>query len=234
MKNVIVRIDYSRLRNEVHVELHSTANTLITRFSPDTLGIRKQYDVYKPAFDEEISLLDVVQKSGYTGEIEDQDIRRDAVFRGFADAVKSAENHFNSDKQNAAKRLSIVLDNYGNIAAKPLDQETAAIDDLLRELRGGDYHTLLATLDLNDWLVQLDLDNQRFKELMLARYTETAKRPTSTMRAARTKVDRAFSDIVYTVEALVRINGIAAYEPFINELNTVVERYKNILARQQK
>jgi hypothetical protein len=234
MKNVIVKIDYSRLRNEVHVELHGTVNTLIVRISPDTLGIRKQYDAYKPAFDEEVSLLDIVKKSGYTGEIEEQDMRRDTVFRGFADAAKSAGNHFNLDKRNAAARILIVLENYGNIASKPLDQETAAIDDMYRELSSGDYPTLITLLDLNDWLAQLNLENQRFKELILARYSEVSKRPTSTMRAARTKVDKAFQDIVDTIEALVTLNGIEAYEPFIRELNTVIERYKNILARQQK
>jgi hypothetical protein len=234
MKNVIVRIDYSRLRNEVHVELHGTANTVILKFSPDTLGIRKQYDVYKPALDEEVSLLDIVKKSGYTGEIEEQDMRRDTVFRGFADAVKSAGNHFDPDKRNAATRILIVLENYGNIASRPLDQETAAIDAMYREFGSGDYPTLITLLNLSDWLAQLNLENQRFKELMLARYSEASKRPTSTMRAARTKVDKAFHDIVNTVEALVTLNGIEAYEPFIKELNTVVERYKNILARQQK
>jgi hypothetical protein len=194
----------------------------------------KQYNVYKPAFDKEVSLLDIVKKSGYTGEIEEQDMRRDTVFRGFADAVKSAGNHFNLDKRNAAARILIVLENYGNIASKPLDQETAAIDDLYRELNSDDYPTLIALLDLNDWLAQLNLENQRFKELMLARYAEVSKRPTSTMREARTNVDKAFQDIVDTIEALVTLNGIEAYEPFIKELNAVLERYKNILARQQK
>jgi hypothetical protein len=234
MNNIITRVKFSHLRNEVHVELHGTANTVIVKFSPDTLGIRKQYDAYKPALDEEVSLLDIVQKSGYTGEIEEQDIRRDTVFRGFADAAKSAGNHFDLDKRNAAERILIVLESYGNIASRPLDQETAAIDAMYREFSGGDYPPLIAQLGLNDWLAQLNLENQRFKELMLARYTEAAKRPTSSMRAARTKVDKAFQDIVATLEALVTINGIEAYEPFIKELNTVLERYKNILARQQK
>jgi hypothetical protein len=54
------------------------------------------------------------------------------------------------------------------------------------------------------------------------------------MRAIRTKVDRAFLNIVYTVEVLTLSNGIGAYEPLIRELNAVIERYKNILARQHK
>jgi hypothetical protein len=227
-------MNYVSLRNEVHVEIHNTVNTVITRFSPETLGIKKQYDVYKLFLDEEISLLDIVKKSGYTVEIEEQDNRRDTVFRGFADAVKSAENHFNPEKQKAAAQISIVLQNYGNIAARPLDQETAAIDDMLRELRNGNYPELITVLALGDWITQLELENQKFKELMLARYSESAKRPTSNMRETRTKVDKAFSEIVYTIESLVWINGITAYEPFIKELNAVIGRYKQIFAQQRK
>jgi hypothetical protein len=234
MKNLITRIDYQHLRNEAHVELHDTTNTLLVESSPDSLGIRKQYDVYKPLFDDEKSSLDVIKKSGYTGEIDEQDQRRDAIFRGLVDAVKSAENHFNPIKQKAAVRIAIVLDSYGNIAAKTLDEETAAIDDLTRELGGGDYPTLVATLALEDWLTQLDTENQRFKELMSARYKEIAKRPTTNMREARKKVDKAFLDIIYAIEALVLINGITAHESFILELNAILERYKTIYIRPKK
>jgi hypothetical protein len=233
MKNVILRMNYAHLRNEVHVTFHETANTLVVRFSPDTLGVREKYDIYKPLFDEEVSLLDTIKKSGYTGAIEEQDSRRDIIFRGFVDAVKSATNHFNLEKREAAARVSLVAEHYGNIAAKSFDEETAAIDDLLRELRSGDYTETVAALALNDWLTQLDTENQRFKELILARYEETAKRPILNMKATRTKVDKAFLDIVYQIEALVLVNGITAYEPFIKELNAVIERYKNILARHK-
>ena len=35
MENLILRINYSRLRNEVHVELHETTSAIIERFVPD-------------------------------------------------------------------------------------------------------------------------------------------------------------------------------------------------------
>jgi hypothetical protein len=233
MKNVITRIDYQHLRNEVHVQLHVTVDPLFVQFPPDFLGVRRQYDIYKPLVGEETSLLDIVKKSGYTVEIEEQDQCRDTVFRGFADAIKSAENHFNPLKQDAAKRISIVLERYGNIAVKSLDGETAAIDDMLRELRSGEYPALVTVLDLDDWLIQLDTENQRFQELMLARYKETAKLPTANMREVRKKVDKAFLDIIYTIEAQVLISGgMAQYEPFIRELNAIIERYNKLYIRQ--
>ncbi|MDR1866409.1 MAG: DUF6261 family protein [Bacteroidales bacterium] len=227
---VIIRINYTHLRNDAHVELHETADAMMVRYNPATLGIDVLYGEYKPLLNAELSLLNVLRKSSYTGEIKEADHRRDMLFRGFADAVKSGLNHFDPAKREAAHRIDIVLDNYGNIAAKALDQETAAIDDLLRELRSGDYPALVDSLALTDWLVQLDAENQTFKTLMLARYGETSQRPTTRMKAARKNTDAAFRNIIDRLEALATVNGITLYEPFIRELNALLERYRNIMA----
>jgi hypothetical protein len=227
-----IRLDCKSLRNEAHVELHETADTIIVRFNPASLGIEVQYGEYKPLLDIEVSLLDVVRKSGYTSEIDGADHRRDGIFRGFADAVKSGLNHFDPAKREASGRIEVVLNNYGNIAAKSLDRETAAIDDILRELNSGDCPAFVNLLGLADWLVQLDAENQTFKTLMMARYGEVANRPATQMKTARKDVDKAFHTIIDRIEALATVNGIAPYEAFIRELNAVLERYKNIMASE--
>jgi ethanolamine utilization cobalamin adenosyltransferase len=67
---------------------------------------------------------------------------------------------------------------------------------------------------------------------MMARYGETSQRPTSSMKVARKNTDTAFRSIIDQIEALATVNGLAPYEPFIRELNAVIERYKNILAAE--
>jgi hypothetical protein len=232
MKNII-RFDYHSLRNETHVEYHETCGGLIVKYNPDTLGIRPQYNYYKPLFDSEVSVLDIIRKSEYTGDIDEQDYRRDHLFRGFSDAVKSALNHFDPAKKEAALKLNALLEHYGNIAAKALDQETAAIDDLLRELNTGNYPACLQILSLTDWVTQLGIENEAFKLLMAARYGETAQRPATRMRATRIEVDKSFRAILNQLDAIVLVNGITDYEAFINELNAVSERYRNILAQEK-
>jgi hypothetical protein len=227
-----LRLDFNSLRNEAHVEFHETADTLIVRHNPAALGITEQYGEYKPVIETEVSLLDILRKSGYTGELDGSDHRRDGLFRGIADYVKSGLNHFDPVKREAARRIEIVLENYGNIAAKTLDQETAAIDDLLRELRDGDYPALVNSFGLGEWLVQLDAENQTFKTLMFARYGETSQRPSTRMKIARKNTDAALRIIIDRVEALATVNGIAQYEAFIRELNAVIERYKNLVAAE--
>ena len=230
MKRIFIRFNYTDLRNEVHVEYNENVDGIVVKFNPQTLEISPQYSTYKTALNTEVGLLDFIYKSEYTDEINAQDHVRDDIFRGFDNAVKSAETHFNADKRKAAQKIRIVLGHYNNIAAKTFDEETAAIDDLQRELNGN-HAADVQLLGLADWLTQLDLENQKFKTLMSERYAETAKRPHTRMKDARFETDRALRAMLDMVEALAAVNGIEMYQPFINELNAVSERYKNQLAQ---
>jgi hypothetical protein len=220
------------MRNEVHVALNENVVRLFSVFPPATLGLEPQFAVYKPFYDVEVSLLDLIRKSEITGEIDTQDHVRDHIVSGFCGSVKSNLNHFDPVKQAAARKLNVVIDNYGNIAAKTLDQETAAIDDLNRELASGDYPALVNVLLLDDWVKQLFTENQRFKTLMAERYTEVAQRPTACMKVARKDTDKSLRGIFYQIEALALVNGVAAYDAFIKELNAVLNRFKHILAQE--
>jgi hypothetical protein len=233
MKTIIVRFSYENLRNEAHVECHESVDNVLVKHDPALLGIAPQYDEYKSKLGVEFSVLDAIFKSEHTAALEEQDHKRDRLFRGFGDAVKSSLNHFAPAKQDAARKVQAILEHYGNIAAKPLDQETAALDDLLRELATPNHAALLATLNLEDWPVELNTENQAFKTLMQERYAETAQRPTTRMKSARAAVDKTFREMIDRIEALVMVNGAASYEAFIRELNAVLERYKNMLAQRQ-
>ncbi|MDR1592839.1 MAG: DUF6261 family protein [Prevotellaceae bacterium] len=227
----IVRFRYESLRNEVHVEYNETVNGLLNRFDPKPLGFLSLYKVYNSAIDVERSALDIIRKSEYTAEIAAQDYVRDGIYRGLVDAVQSAKYHFNAFKRNAANRIDVVLKNGHNIAAKTLDQETVAIDDLLRELTGN-YTSEVNTLAIGDWLAQLRMENDLLKQLMRERHPKVAQRPTPQMKVVRAETDKALRTLLDMVEALVLVNGEANYEELIRELNAISERYKHILAQE--
>jgi hypothetical protein len=233
MKSIIIRFRYEILRNETHVELHESLAPVFLKYPPAQLGIEAPYAAYKLLLDTEISALDIIRKSELTGKIEEQDHQRDQLFRGFVDAVQSNLHHFDPAKQEAARKVQVILDHYGNIAVKTFDQETAAIDDLARELGTPEHSPLIDTLGLGDWLTALNAGNERFKSLMQERYGEMAQRPTTRMKNARTAVDKAWRSLTDRIEALALVNGMTDYEAFIRDLNVVLERYKNLLAQHQ-
>jgi hypothetical protein len=75
------------------------------------------------------------------------------------------------------------------------------------ELISGDYPSFVTTLRINDWLTQLNIENQKFKDLMTDRYEEASKRPTFRMKTARKETDKALHSIFEQVEALATVNG---------------------------
>jgi hypothetical protein len=232
MKNTILKIYLESLRHKTHAEYNETVRSLIEKSNPDILGIRPQYDVYYPLLADEISVLDIIRKSEITDEIHAQDHVRDIVFRGFSDAIKSGLNHYDETKRIAAHKIEVVLDHFGNIAILTLDEETVAIEDLIRELKTENNTNLLITLGLTDWVVELSKANDKFKDLMMMRYEEVSQRPTIRMKEIRPAVDKAFRNMIDQIEALIKVKGIAGYEDFIREINAVTERYKRILAQE--
>jgi hypothetical protein len=216
----------------MHVGYVGTIDNVLLKYDLEGLLIRSKYDVFHVLVGDETSALDIIRKSGFTVEIESQDLVREKIYRGFSRAIMSAVNHYEKDKRDAADKITIVFKNYGNITTRTLDEETAAIEDLLRELRTDENTILLTTLGLTGWVNELEKENVKFNELMLARYKEVSQRTTLRMIDVRKSVDKALRDLFEQIEALVRVNGMEAYDSLIKEINAVNERYKNILAQQ--
>jgi hypothetical protein len=232
MDTIITRFRYEHLRNETHVQFHNEANALMEQFTPAALGIETPYAVYKPLFDEEVTALDQILKSAITSVLEDREQKRDRLLRGFESAVNAYLNHFDETKREAARKIKIILDRYGNIADKPYADETAAIEDLHTELLKQENFLQVATLGLGEWLGNLVQESRTFEALMMQRNVEWAHRPDLQMRKIRKLVDKAFRTIVDLLESLVRVKGPDTNKDFLAELNRRMKFYKDMLAQE--
>jgi hypothetical protein len=117
-----------------------------------------------------------------------------------------------------------VFDTYGNVASKPLNEETSAIYNILQELRGK-YAADVATVGIGQWVSELESRNNAFGELVKNRFDETAARTDIVLKEARAKLDEAYKTIAERVNALAVVEGVADYEAFIRTLNAVVAKY---------
>ncbi|MDR0694898.1 MAG: DUF6261 family protein [Prevotellaceae bacterium] len=228
---IITRFSYENLRNEAHVEFHTSFNSKVEQFTPEALGIAARYAIYKPLFDEEVQALDQIRKSARTYEIIKAERERDRLFRGLRNIGKSSLLHFDDAKRDAARKIKIILDYYGNITYKSYDEKSAALEDLHRELLKPENFVPVTILGLDEWLAQLAQANDCFKALMVARYEETARRPNLQMAAIRKEVDKNFRAILNLLEALVQVQGPGTNKEFLAALNAIMKRYKDIIAQ---
>lgn len=225
----IANISLSRLRNEEHNEFHTDFSDLVIDFTPVELGIETQFSDFTHLLGNEKETLHIIQKSDITDELVDSDALRDFTFRGFSDSIKSSCNHFRKETKKAAKRVQIVLDEYGNVAEKSYDQETTAINNLVSKLKQ-DYAAEISILGVSEWIDELLANNEAFNTLIKNRYTQESAKTQLLMKRVRTEVDNAFRTITKRINALIIVNGEEAYEKFVIELNNRIENYTNNLA----
>ncbi len=226
------KINLSALHNEEHFQFHTEFNDLVMRFNPATIGIEDAFKQYQPLLKMETEALLVIRKSATTQQLSDADDERDIVFRGFADAVKSAVNHFDASKREAAKRINLLFDKYGNVARKPYNEETAEISKLIQETQSA-YAADIAHLGLGDWIKELNERNQAFDTLIKNRFSEDAARTDLKMKYVRDEIDAQYRIIADRIDALILINGITAYDAFVQELNARVTKYSNSIAQRK-
>ncbi|MDR3246287.1 MAG: DUF6261 family protein [Prevotellaceae bacterium] len=234
MDEIIIIINLKQLNNETHVQFNENIDILIIKYNPSTLGIEQLYTHYKSALNTELGVLDIIRKSDFTGKITVQDKVRADIYRGFTNSVKGMTTHFEIVNREAARRLLDILNHYGNISRKTFDAETAAINDLIRELQNPSPSADISTLGLNSWINKLSEENTIFSQLMMARYNEMAGRPSARMKTARVEVDKFYHAILNQVKNTV-LAGVTTpdIDNFIKELNAVIGRFKHILLQEK-
>jgi hypothetical protein len=97
----------------------------------------------------------------------------------------------------------------------------------------GAYADAVATLGLDEWINQLDADNQAFDALLQTRYTENAGKQKVRMSEIRMETDRCYRDMLDRIEASMLLNGETPYAPFVSALNIYAEHYANVIAQRK-
>lgn len=228
----ILNVKLGNLRNEEHFGFNTEVNDLITLFTAAALGIEIRYAEYLPLYNNEAEAIDVIRKSAKTSKLSDADHKRDGTNTGLGFVIEGYTYHFNDKKREAAERLEIVHNSFGNINRKGYEAETAAIDTMVDKLLN-DYSEDLALLKLTEWVTELKADNEAFKAISDERYSDEAAKTQLKMKAVRKEVDVAYRNITNLINALVLVHGAETYAPFINELNQRIEKYNLIIAQRK-
>ena len=229
----IKRVNFHLFRNNEHFQLQTEFKALVEEFNPDTLKINPLFgDRYLPLYIAEDEAMIKIAKNFFTEERDDADRGRDASFRGSADMVIASLNHFDPEVQEAARRLKIVFDTFGNVARLPLNEETSAIYNLVQEIT--EKHAESAgKLGLMPWLNKLKADNQAYEALVTGGYEEEMTKTELKAKETRAEVDTVVRQIMERIEALIVVEGETNYAEFVRRLNLIFEKYANTIAQRK-
>jgi hypothetical protein len=231
----IESINSNHLSQALHLQFHTETRDLILKFNPSTLKIVPQYEDFCAKIDREDLCYKIIRKSDLSEAKEDADQARDAIIVGVNEATRAALRHFDPTVNEAAKRLKIVLDAYNTpkpLTDLPYDAETVTVANLLQEFEGK-YSADVQAAGLTAWIAELHVRNDAFDRLAKAYNEQQAAKPPFRMRNARSETDEAFRKIALVINALIVMEGEAAYAPFVTELNRLIKHYSDLLAQHR-
>ena len=227
------RVDFSKLRNNEHFQCQTEFKILIESFGPAALKIESLFNQsYIPIYNAEDEALIKIIKNTFSEQRSDADRERDQTFRGSSDTIMAGLNHFDPDVKEAARKLKIVFDRFGNVAKLPLNEETSAIYNLVQEVMENNSANA-EKLGLVPWMDKLKADNQAYEALVTGGYEEEAAKTELKAKTTRAEVDKVVRQIIERIEALIVIEGEETYTEFVRRLNLIFDRYANTLAQRQ-
>ena len=229
----IKKTNINNLRNDAHFQFHTEFKELVERIGADSIKIEAQFNDYLSLYKNVDDGLNKITKSAITRQIEEADKARDKIWSGLVEMNKAATKHFDSGIREAAERLKILFDTYGNLAIKPLNEETSSIYNILQELEGK-YAADAKIVGIEQWVAELKTCNNKLSNLMQERFEESASKSNIVLKTARAELDKSYNKITERLNALVIVEGIAGYETFIKTWNVVVDDYAAILNRNKK
>jgi hypothetical protein len=205
---------------------------LIYLFTAETLLIVELFVQFLTLFADLDKALEIIRKSPETARLDEADQLRDQTYTGLTGQVRTQKNHFDPVRREAAYRLMILFDHYGNLAQKAPNEETAGIYNIIQELRDT-YSTYINVLGLDEWVDELETRNNAFGAIFKARNEETASRSKLQVKQVRKELDGVYHRIVERIESAINLNGPEAYAPFVTRLNAFAEYYNRIIAQRQ-
>ena len=232
----VISISKKNLPNEEHYQFFSIVRKifesilLVANFCSPELWAKflEQYNILNTA-------LEPLVKSPLTDKIEESDKKRDETLKGFRNAVKAFLSNKDLAKRDAATLITLLFKKYGKygkIVKLNYDRETAAINNLVEDLRNK-YFDSVELLGIVQWVDDLDDDNQECNNLIEQRDRENSEKPKIKAPEARKAIDDCYTELLTTLEAYMINNPGYGFEPLIDELNSTITRYKIRMAQKE-
>jgi hypothetical protein len=208
---------------------------LVDKYGAGTIGIKAISDLLRSAFQQMVMVLDYMFGSVLTKQIHSQDRYREGILHALSIAARASLFHLDPAVRDAADRVSAIITHYGNIPKRGYEEESAAIDDLLRELQSAETAPLVTLMSLGGLVALLAASNGKFFELVEGRDAEALQRPKITMKEARAEVERLLEEMLYRLEGINAMNLAEGddFPNFVVEYNALATRHKLLLAQEK-
>lgn len=191
------------LSNAGHMSMNNEIYARILDATVPALHLETLAPGYKECLDRETECVNRVTKSASTAQLEAKDKERDKILQFIYSMNGSYKVCPDETLRTPALLVDSVLRAYDKIYAKAYAEETALIDGLLLDLAKADVAAALKALRLDAYAAQLKTLNDAYKALDL---------------------------ITQRVNAYAVLEPTEAINAFIDSVNQIFRKYKNLIA----
>ncbi|GBU23009.1 hypothetical protein R80B4_02922 [Fibrobacteres bacterium R8-0-B4] len=233
-KPSVKSFDRHQLRFNGYFQYQTEFRDLVAVTTPAALKIDPvQWAEYTARYEALDLTIQKISMSEYTERIRAADAARDEVLSGLVKYQKMSLEHYDPAKREAARKLDVVFHTYGNVAGKPINEETSTIYNFAQELKTGGNAVLAEVTGIMPWVTKLAQMNFAFENLIKERDRETADKTHIAVKTARAAIDEAYRCIVKSINATLHLKQLTGCEDFVNTMNAVIHRYKAMIHQQQ-
>ena len=180
---------------------------------------------YDTALGEEDRVIKTSPKNMLTDDIAASDQLRDELYRSYRDIVKAMDGIAIPEMAAAAKILQQHIKDYRINVYAQLDKETGNLLNFTNDLKGK-YAEQVAALNLTNIVEKLAEANEQTAELLRQRDIANKNREVGATKRARGSVDKAYRNLIQMVNAHALVEGEADYADFIDQVNSLIRRYR--------
>ena len=121
--------------NNQHLTFHREFEALIVEKTAATLDVVNAFAAYQQAIEAEDAAMMKIMKSKLTSDKTNADNDRIKKMTGSFDVIRLAAKHFNTEKNEPGKRLSVLLSTYLKIEQGDYDDRTGRIRNYIQDVR---------------------------------------------------------------------------------------------------
>ncbi len=225
-------VQSTNLREVAVMDFYQAMKDILTEISaiiypdaPLTTIVRSM----QPAFTDFDNAVRPAQSSPHTLALLDLDNQRDNLLVGAGDVAEAYQRMNNAAAQAASRTLMSYINTYRNADRLPYREETAAITNLLQDLRKPDAVAALVQVPLQAWITALGAVNTQFETLYNTRRTDTYVPETGLVKKYRQVLQGLLADFGERLNALMLIATapIANYDKAGAAVNRIVQKTKD-------
>lgn len=217
-------VTISRMRNGAHYNFMHLFLTLLKEQTSENAEFNKRKENIEAVLKEENRNLLIAQGSTFTQPLHEADASRNRLFVNINRVVTGHANLPEITGNEAAMKLSTLLQKYKVSVNWKIGQKTGILTNLVEDLLGETYQTEVETLGIKAAVEKLKAENERVNAMLLARSKEKSEFVRDALAKARIETDKAYADMTEFIEAYCKVFDDKQMEKLIDTWNVEIKR----------